>query len=55
MQFFHSRYITTSCTCWFYKYNRQRVHLDISQEDQEMAQRQRKNASVVNIHRADKM
>ncbi len=43
------------CTCLFYKYNQQKAHLDISQEDQEMAQKQTTNASFVQIHRAGKM
>ncbi len=55
MQLFHSRYITACRSCWFYKFNRQRAHLDTSQKDQEMAQRQRTNASVVNIHRTGKI
>ena len=55
MQLFYSRYITACCTYWLYKYNRQRAHLDTSQEDQEMAQRQKRNASIVHIHRAGKM
>ncbi len=50
MQLFHSRFITAYCTCWFYKYNWQRTDVDTSQEDPEMAQRQRRNASVVHIY-----
>ncbi len=55
IQLFHSRYIMAFFTCWFHKYNRKRSHLDTSQEDQEMAQKQRTNVSVVHIHRASKM